>query len=90
MYVFKNGQKEQKTLDFTSYNFKNSKNQAITFSQIIEVCPIEKIETNQFNPLFKGTKKTKLYVLKNRLLLTFDHNNNETQGFEIDLVLLKF
>ncbi|HEU4788497.1 MAG TPA: hypothetical protein VFS71_02335 [Flavobacterium sp.] len=85
LYVFKNGKKEEKELDFGSFNFKNSKNQALTFSQIIEVFPIEKIETNQFNPLFKGTNKTKLYVLKNRLLLTFDHNFNETQGFDIDL-----
>lgn len=85
LYVFKNGKKEEKTLDFSSFNFKNSKNQAITFSKILEVCPIEKIETNQFNPLFKGSQKTKLYVLKNRLLLTFDHSDNETQAFEIDL-----
>lgn len=85
LYVFKNGKMEEKTLDFTSFKFKNSKNRPITFSQILEVCPIEKIETNQFNPLFKGTQKTKLYVLKNKLLLTFDHNDNETQAFETDL-----
>ena len=68
---------------------KTAKNEAITFSQILEVCPIEKIETNQFNPLFKGTQKTKLYVLKNKLLFTFDHSDNETQAFEIDLVTLE-
>ena len=85
LYVFKNGKMEEKTLDFGSFKFQNSKNQAITFSKILEVCPIEKIETNQFNPMFKGTQKTKLYVLKNKLLLTFDHNDNETQAFEIDL-----
>lgn len=85
LYVFKDGKKEEKTLDFSSFKFKNSKNQPITFSQILEVCPIEKIETNQFNPLFKGTKNTKLYALKNRLLFTFDHNDNETQAFDIDL-----
>lgn len=85
LYIFKNGTKEEKTLDFTSFKFKNSRNETITFSQILEVCPIEKIETNLFNPLFKGSKKTKLYVLKKRLLLTFDHNDNETQAFDIDL-----
>ena len=83
--IFKDGIKVEKTLDFSPFKFKNSKNQAITFSQILEVCPIEKIETDQFNPLFKGTQKTKLYFLKDRLLLTFDHNDNETQAFEIDL-----
>lgn len=85
LYIFKDGKKEEKTLDFSSFEFKNSRNQTITFSQILEVFPIEKIETNQFNPLFKGTQKTKLYDLKNRLLLTLDHNDNETQTFEIDL-----
>jgi hypothetical protein len=85
LYIFKNGKGEEKTLDFTSFKFKNSKNQPITFSQILDVCPIEKIETNQFNPLFKGAQKTKSYALKNRLLFTFDHNDNETQVFDVDL-----
>ncbi|MBF4472704.1 hypothetical protein [Flavobacterium sp. HJJ] len=89
LYIFKDGKKEEKTLDFSSFKFKNSKNQAINFTQILEACPIEKIETNQFNPLFKGTQKTKFYVLKNRLLLTFDHNDNETQAFDIDLSTLE-
>ena len=85
LYVFKDGKKEEKTLDFSSFKFQNSRNQDVTFSKILDVCPIEKIETNQFNPLFKGTQKTKLYVLKKRLLLTFDHNDNETKAFDIDL-----
>ncbi len=85
LYVFKNGKIEEKTLDFTSFNFKNTRNKEIKFSQILDVCPIEKIETGHFNPLFKATERTKLYVLKNRLLLTFDHNDNETQAFYIDL-----
>ena len=85
LYVFKDGKKEEKIMDFSSFKFKNTKNNPISFSQILEVCPIEKIETNQFNSLFKGTEKTKLYALKNRLLLTFDHNDNETQAFDIDL-----
>lgn len=89
LYSFKNGQKEQKTVDFSSFKFKNSKNQPLTFSQILEACPVEKIETNQFNSLFKGTKKSKLYILKDRLLLTLDHNDNETQAFEIDLPTLE-
>ena len=85
LYIFKDGKKEEKTIDFSSFNFKNTKNKKVTFSQILEVCPIEKIETTQFNPLFKGSQRTKLYVGKNRLLLTFDHNDNETQTFEVNL-----
>lgn len=85
LYIFKNGKKEEKTLDFSSFKFQNRNTKPLTLTQILQVCPIEKIETNQFNPLFKGTQKTKLYVLKNRLLLTLDHNSTETQVFDIDL-----
>lgn len=85
LYTFKDGKKDEKAIDFGSFKFKNSKSQEITFTQILDVCPIEKIETTQFNPLFKGSQRTKLYALKNKLLLSFDHNDNETQAFEIDL-----
>jgi hypothetical protein len=85
LYVFKDGKMEEKTLDFSSFKFQNSKAKPIKFSQILEVCPIEKIETTQFNPLFKGSQKSKLYVRKNSLLLSFDHNDNATQVFDIDL-----
>jgi hypothetical protein len=85
LYIFKNGKKEEKTLDFTPFKFQNKNTEALTLNEILEICPIEKIETNQFNPLFKGTQRTKMYVLKNRLLLTLDHNFKETQTFDIDL-----
>jgi len=85
LYVFKDGKKEEKILDFKPFKFLSRKMTALTLNQILEVYPISKIETNQFNPLFKGTEKSKMYLLKNRLLLTFDHNLKETQAFEIDL-----
>jgi hypothetical protein len=85
LYIFKDGKKEEKILDFQPFKFQNKKTEVLSLNQILDVCPVEKIETNQFNPLFKGTQKTKLYVLKNRLLLTLDHNFKETQAFDIDL-----
>lgn len=85
LYIFKDGKKEEKTLDFSTFKFKNSINLPIRFNQILIACPAEKIETNQFNPLFKSVQKSKLYVLKNQLLLTFDHDYHETQAFFIDL-----
>jgi hypothetical protein len=85
LYIFKEGKKEEKILDFQPFKFQNKKTEVLSLNQILDVCPIEKIETSQFNPLFKGTQKTKMYVLKNRLLLTFDHNSKETQTFDIDL-----
>lgn len=85
LYIFKNGKKEEKTLDFTSFKFQNKETQPLTLNEILEVCPIEKINTTEFTPLFKGSQKTKMYVLKNRMLLTLDHNFKETQTFDIDL-----
>jgi hypothetical protein len=85
LYIFKDGKKEEKILDFQPFKFQNKKTEVLSLNKILDVCPIEKIETNQFNPLFKGTQKTKMYVLKNSLLLTLDHNAKETQTFDIDL-----
>ncbi|CAN1574547.1 hypothetical protein MCETHM1_03596 [Flavobacteriaceae bacterium] len=89
LYVYKDGKKEEKILDFTPFKFQNKNTEILKLNQILEVCPIEKMETNQFNPLFKGSEKTKLYILKKRLLLTFDHNFKETQSFDIDLSTFK-
>ncbi len=85
LYIFKNGKKEQKILDFSSFKFQNQKTEALTLHEILDVFPIETLQTNEFTPLFRGTQKTKLYLLKNRILLTFDHNYKETQLFDIDL-----
>jgi hypothetical protein len=85
LYAFKDGRKEEKILDFKPFKFQSRKTETLTLNQILAVYPISRVETNQFNPLFKGTEKTKMYLLKNRLLLTFDHNLKETQTFEIDL-----
>ncbi|WP_264565935.1 hypothetical protein [Flavobacterium sp. N3904] len=85
LYIFKDGKKEEKILDFSTFKFKNKKTEPLTLNEILEVCPITKIETNEFTPLFKGTQKTKMYVFQNRMLLTFDHNYKETQAFDIDL-----
>ena len=89
LYVFKNDKKEEKILDFTSFKFQNKNTEVLTLNQVLEVCPIEPIAPNEFNPLFKGTQKTKMYVLKNRLLLTLDHNYKETQTFDVDLTTFK-
>lgn len=85
LYVFKEGKKEEKILDFSTFKFQNKKGEVLTINEILEVCPIKKIETGEFTPLFKGTQKTKMYVLKNQMLLTLDHNLKETQVFDIDL-----
>lgn len=85
LYVFKNGKKEVKILDFSSFKFLTKKEEAVTLNDILEVYPIEKIDTNQFNPLFKGAQKTKIFVEKNRLILSLDYNFKQTELFDIDL-----
>lgn len=85
VYVFKNGIVEEKAFDFSSYTFQNRKTQPLTFDQVIIENPIEKIEVEEYNPLFKSTKKSKIYMLNNHIFLTFDHNPNKTQVFDINL-----
>jgi len=43
------------------------------------------MEPGQYNPLSKVVSKTKLYLLSNRLILTFDHSLKKTQLFDINL-----
>jgi hypothetical protein len=85
LHIFKNGKKDEKTLDFSSFHFYNKANEPLKLNEILEVFPIEQLETNQFNPLFQGVKKTKLYVEENNLILTFDYNTKQTQIFDINL-----
>jgi hypothetical protein len=85
LHIFKNGKKDEKTLDFSSFHFYNKANEPLKLNEILEVFPMEQLETNQFNPLFLGAKKTKLYVEENNLILTFDYNSKQTQIFDINL-----
>ena len=89
LYVFKGGEKTQYLLDFSGFEFVNSKKEAISLSMILSVLPLEKIETRAYNPLFKATSKSKFYVRENDILFTFDHNFNETQLFQLDFKTLK-
>ncbi|MBF7093550.1 hypothetical protein IUY40_18625 [Flavobacterium sp. ALJ2] len=85
VYVFKNGIVEEKAFDFSSYTFQNRKTQRISFNQVITENPIEKIELDEYNPLFKSSKKSKLYMFDEHIILTLDHNPNQTQVFDINL-----
>jgi hypothetical protein len=85
LHIFKNGKKDEKTLDFSSFHFYNKANEPLKLNEILEVFPMEQLETNQFNPLFLGAKNTKLYVEENNLILTFDYNSKQTQIFDINL-----
>ncbi|MCD0475584.1 hypothetical protein LPB87_14385 [Flavobacterium sp. EDS] len=85
VYVFKNGVVEEKLFDFSTYAFQDRKTQRISFNQVITDNPIEKIELDEYNPLFKSSKKSKLYMFDEHIILTLDHNPIKTQVFDINL-----
>ncbi|OXB14187.1 hypothetical protein [Flavobacterium reichenbachii] len=88
LYVFKNGAAEQKIFDFSPFVFRDKKTQQETFSQILRDNQIEKMDMGEYNPLYKVSSKTKIYPLKDRIILTLDHNPRKTQLFDINLATL--
>lgn len=85
VFVFKNGIAEEKFLDFSSFTFRDRRTQQKTFNQILNENPIEKMDSGEYNPLYKAVAKSKLYTLPNRLILTFDQSIRKTQLFDINL-----
>jgi hypothetical protein len=84
LYEFKNGKCEIKMFDFSGFNFQNEKGQSFTFSTLIRYYPIHKMESNDFNPLHKTTSINKMYVLEDRIILTFDYSAKKTQVFDLN------
>lgn len=85
VYTFRNEKVEQKIFDFSSFKFQEKNTQFVTFNQLIWANPIEKIKVDDYNPVFKSTKKNKVYMMKDHIILTLDHNPKKTQVFDIDL-----
>ena len=85
LYTFKNGVVEEKLFDFSAFHFQDKNGKAQSFSKIIRENPVEKMEASDYNPLYKGTAKSKLYVLPNHMILTLDHNPKKTQIFDLNL-----
>lgn len=84
LYIFKDGKKEEKILDFSSYKLQNETGKTRTFNQLLNENPMEMIDTKSLNPLFYGVNKSKIYVFQNSIIITFD-SLSQTQVFEIDL-----
>lgn len=85
VYAFKNGIVEEKVFDFSVFNFQNKRKQVLTFNQVLQENPIEKIESDEYTPLSKTAKKSKIYMLENHLILTLDYNPGKTQVFDLNL-----
>lgn len=84
LYSFKNGTVEEKLLDFSTFRFQDKNGKLRTFTEIIRENPIEKMDESEYNPLYSTTAKTKLYVLPNRMIFTFDYNPKTTQIFDFN------
>lgn len=85
LFVFNNGTVEEKFLDFSPFTFLDQKIRKVTFNQILRQYPIRKMDSGEYNELYKAIAKTKLYTLPNRLILTLDHNLGKTQLFDINI-----
>ena len=85
LYKFKNEIVEKKVFDFSSFLFQNKNTQFITFNKVVEDNPIEKIDPNDFAPLDKSSKKNKVYLINDHLILTLDQNPKKTQILDLDL-----
>lgn len=84
-YVFKNGIVEERIFDFAAFTIQNKRGQSVNFSQLIKENPIIKIDLEDYTPLDKASKKSKIYLEDNHLILTLDHNPKETQLFDLNL-----
>ncbi len=85
IYVFKDGETEERVLNFSGITFANEENQGLTLNEILTDNPLEIMDLHSWNPLFKGIQKSKMYVLEKKLILTLDYNSKQTQAFTIDL-----
>lgn len=83
-YVLKNGQMDQKILDFSSYKFSDEKGNPKTFNELITENGLNLIDTKSLNPLFETVGKSKMYIDGSKMIITFD-SNTQTQILQIDL-----
>ncbi|MBZ4035651.1 hypothetical protein K6T82_12795 [Flavobacterium sp. 17A] len=85
LYKFKDGNCEIKMLDFSTFVFKNDRNVNFSFNALIKYFPITKMESDILNPIDLASKISKLYVLDDSMILTFDNSLIKTQAFDIDM-----
>lgn len=89
LYVFQDGKMKEKFIDFSEFKIVDVKNNPLKLWSVFEENPLEKIAVGELNSLVYATSKAKFYVLRDKLIFTFDHNVSETQIFELDLKMYK-
>lgn len=64
-------------LEEVAQRFKEKSSQ--TLQQYLELYPLERVDSNVFNPIFNSCNKSKFYVHDQGLTFTFDHRKDATQ-----------
>lgn len=85
LYLFKNGKYEEKTIDFSAFNFSTDKGKSLKFNEIISENPLLRIDADVWNSVVTASANSKLYVTEDKLIISFDYSQSKTQFLEIDL-----
>ena len=85
LYLFKNDSMSERTIDLSEVKFYDDKNRPMALGKLLEMYPLERMETKALNPLFFATRKSKFYVFEKNIVFTFDHAVTQTQLVDISL-----
>ncbi|MFD1602023.1 hypothetical protein ACFSJW_24160 [Flavobacterium artemisiae] len=85
LYKFENGNCEIKMFDFSAFAFQNGAGKNFSFSLLILRYPIQKADTDSYNPLDKTAAINKMYVVDNHIILTLDYSPKKTQVFDLNI-----
>ncbi|WP_289663770.1 hypothetical protein [Flavobacterium panacagri] len=85
LYKFEDGKCEIKMFDFSSFIFKNERNVQISFNALIKYFPINKVDPNIYAPIELASSSSKMYVIQDHIILTFDNTLIKTQVFDLSI-----
>jgi len=84
LYIFQNNKLETKTLDFSRFEWRYT-NKKTTLSDLITENPITITDKDMPNTILTVAAKSKFYIADNNIIITFDHNVDQTQAYTINL-----
>ncbi len=85
LYKFEEGKCEIKMFDFSSFVFKNERNVQISFNALIKYFPIKRIDPDIYTPVELASSISKMYVVQDHIILTFDNTLTKTQAFDLTI-----
>lgn len=85
LYKFEEGKCVVKMFDFSSFIFKNERNVPISFNALIKYFPLQKIDPDIYTPIELASSTSKMYVIQDHIILTFDNSLIKTQAFDLNI-----